>query len=617
MSKPRKPRTVAAAATPEPMGPAVRIPEMGRIVRPQSLSAISGRALQPVSPGRISTALRELDFGNYEYWADMATQMRRDPVVRRAYATRRSSVAGRGYAVKMAPDVAPEMRGAAEELVQLTKEWLNSVEARETFLMRVLDGIGMGISVHELVWSRVNGAWMPQPVPVQTRNLRYAEDWTLEVRDYDYNWYNTVNFPAKFLVHVPWTDPGRPMDQGDFLACVFYWMFKRNVWTFWLIGAERFGNPLVLAQMAASSDTAQRQRILDDLQQLTADSVGVTSGTSNIEVISPAASGSTAVWKELRESLNQEIFLSLGVSPDLYLSGANGSRSSTETRDGVRLEGSKLDATLMWGSITRDVVRWLAYYNLRRADIPLPIIETLFDDTLPITPDAINVGAVRINEVRASLGLPAWSVEDGGENIAEPAAAAAPMLPGLPVAAPAFNPETDLVAEPARASDTALNGAQVEALMGIVAQVATGQLPRASGVEIMVAAFPISRDDAERIMGAVGQGFVPAIISEDGSVAQPATPATPATPAEGATPAQPAEPIVPDVATSTATPDDALGGAPAALPFSTSQGSAGGMPALSTMRSTWPTSAVSPTKPKRRAYAQSSADPTSSPRKPR
>ena len=608
--KPRATRTVAAA-TPEPMGTVTRIPEMGRVIRPQSLSAISGRALQPVSPGRISTALRELDFGNYEYWADLATQMRRDPVVRRAYATRRSSVAGRRYAVEMPPDVAPEMRGAASELVDLTKEWLNSLEARETFLMRVLDGIGMGISVHELVWSRMNGAWMPQPVPVQTRNLRYAQDWTLEVRDYDYQWYNTVNFPAKFLTHVPWTDPGRPMDQGDFLACVFYWMFKRNVWTFWLVGAERFGNPLVLAQMAASSDSSQRQRILDDLQQLTADSVGVTSGTSDIKIIDPAGAGSTGVWKELRASLNEEIFLSLGVSPDLYLSGANGSRSSTETRDGVRLEGSKLDATLMWGSITRDVVRWLAYYNLRRADIPLPIITTLFDDTLPITADAINVGAVRINEVRSSLGLPAWSVEDGGEDIAEVAQAAAPMLPGLPLepAAPAFNPETDLVAEPARASDTALNGAQVEALMGIVAQVATGQLPRASGVEIMVAAFPISRDDAERIMGAVGQGFVPAVISEDGSVAQPATPATPATPAPVAAPSAPATPAAPAEASAApvdvVTPaTDAPGGALAGLPFSTSQGSAGGMPTFSTTSSSSVTSAPSPTKPKRRVFAR-------------
>ena len=243
--------------------------------------------------------------------------------------------------------------------------------------------------------------------------------------------------------------------------------------------------------MAASSDSSQRQRILDDLQQLTADSVGVTSGTSNIEVISPAASGSTAVWKELRDALNQEIFVSLGVSPDLYLSGANGSRSSTETRDGVRLEGSKLDATLMWGSITRDVVRWLAYYNLRRADIPMPVITTLFDDTLPITADAINVGAVRINEVRASLGLPAWSVEDGGEDIARPAPPPAPA--GVPFAEPA--PVKEVVA-------------------------------------------------------------------------------------------------------------DTLGGASTASPFQTSAVSAGGMPALSTMPSSSPTSAVSPTTPRRRVYAR-------------
>jgi hypothetical protein len=162
----------------------------------------------------------------------------------------------------------------------------------------------------------------------------------------------------------------------------------------------------------------------------------------------------------------------------------------------------------MWNSITRDVVRWLAYYNLRRADIPLPIIETLFDDTLPITPDAINVGAVRINEVRASLGLPAWSVEDGGENIAKPAAMAPAPLPGMP-----FEDEPALPVE------------------------------------------------------------MPA--------------------------------------------DDTLGGASAASPFPTSAVSAHGMPALSTMRSTWPTSAASPTKPRRRAYAQLSADPTSSPRKPR
>lgn len=56
---------------------------------------------------------------------------------------------------------------------------------------------------------------------------------------------------------------------------------------------------------------------------------------------------------------------------------------------------------------------------------------------------------------------------------------------------------------------SALNGAQVQALVDVVLKVATGELPRASGIEIIVASFPVSRAAAEQIMGEVGKGFVP------------------------------------------------------------------------------------------------------------
>lgn len=58
--------------------------------------------------------------------------------------------------------------------------------------------------------------------------------------------------------------------------------------------------------------------------------------------------------------------------------------------------------------------------------------------------------------------------------------------------------------------DAALNGAQVVALMGIVQQVALGALPRASGVELIRACFPLTLTQAEAIMGEVGRTFKPA-----------------------------------------------------------------------------------------------------------
>lgn len=55
--------------------------------------------------------------------------------------------------------------------------------------------------------------------------------------------------------------------------------------------------------------------------------------------------------------------------------------------------------------------------------------------------------------------------------------------------------------------DAALNGAQVASLLEIVASVARKELPRDAGIEMMQAAFPIDKAQAERIMGEVGNTF--------------------------------------------------------------------------------------------------------------
>lgn len=64
-----------------------------------------------------------------------------------------------------------------------------------------------------------------------------------------------------------------------------------------------------------------------------------------------------------------------------------------------------------------------------------------------------------------------------------------------------------IVADP----DLSLNGAQLKSLLDVIAQVAAGQLPRASGIEIISTSFSLATDKAESIMGAVGTpAFKPA-----------------------------------------------------------------------------------------------------------
>lgn len=63
-------------------------------------------------------------------------------------------------------------------------------------------------------------------------------------------------------------------------------------------------------------------------------------------------------------------------------------------------------------------------------------------------------------------------------------------------------------------AEVSLNGAQVASMVDIVAQVASGAIPRETGVELIRVAYPVSAQEADKIMGAVGRGFSPAITVE-------------------------------------------------------------------------------------------------------
>lgn len=59
------------------------------------------------------------------------------------------------------------------------------------------------------------------------------------------------------------------------------------------------------------------------------------------------------------------------------------------------------------------------------------------------------------------------------------------------------------------ASAVALNGAQVQAAQGIITSVAKGELPRATGVEMLVQFFNMDPKAADTLMGTVGASFTP------------------------------------------------------------------------------------------------------------
>jgi hypothetical protein len=101
-------------------------------------------------------------------------------------------------------------------------------------------------------------------------------------------------------------------------------------------------------------------------------------------------------------------------------------------------------------------------------------------------------------EVEAVTELAGEEEEDAAEDeIAAPVEGAAPEESITAAAAATGQP----------ASSVALNGAQVQAAQGIITSVAKGELPRATGVEMLVQFFNMTPEAADSLMGAVGGSF--------------------------------------------------------------------------------------------------------------
>lgn len=109
------------------------------------------------------------------------------------------------------------------------------------------------------------------------------------------------------------------------------------------------------------------------------------------------------------------------------------------------------------------------------------------------------------SHVRKSVGLP-----EKAESIVSPSKVEPDDDEGfeeeIPEDAGQENSQPD---EEAELQETAFNGAQITALVEVIKQVAQGEIPRDSGIETIIKGFNVSREQAEKLMGEAGNGFVP------------------------------------------------------------------------------------------------------------
>ena len=429
---------VASSIVPFRDGPNKAIvPPLSYVTILEPPSQVGNKHLGDLTPIGVRQILDEAEGGKLERWNWLAEKMLEDEHLSGVVGTRIDSVARAPWILEPG-DAEPGQEAAAAEAVKLCEAQLKSTEDLERLFADLLHGTMNGLQALEHDWYRKSyrgmRGWFSRPFWTPPKEYRYAKDWQVQVRTKARTWTDLP--PGKFILHTPRTKATIPTKTALLRAAVWPWLYKVWAWVFWVNGAERHGNPLMLGKMPANAHESVIKVLKEALQNLSEGQIAVLEKETDIEFPTVDYRANAEVWDKLISKSDLGISKAiLGSTLNTEITDTGGAyaaaESQTDTTITPRLES---DAAKLGGTIGRD---WLAPFLSFNAHLtngvvaPTPRLKFQLRDPSKkqINPQVftalVNASAIRVNELREMAGMEKLSAAEGGEDFVRPAVAAA------------------------------------------------------------------------------------------------------------------------------------------------------------------------------------------------
>jgi phage gp29-like protein len=201
----------------------------------------------------------------------------------------------------------------------------------------------------------------------------------------------------KFLLCRFGADARNRYGRGLCLHAYWYYWFKKNTVRFWAVYNERFGSPLAVAKTAAGTPDDERERLLETLRALQADTGVVVPETVTLSLLESARPGA-APFREFADWCNDEMSkIVLGATLTSGEGRRSGSMALGTVHETVRRDLLQADARLLEETVGT-LFRWMADLNMPGAAAPRLAIDTS-------TPANLREQA-EVDRILVTLGVP-------------------------------------------------------------------------------------------------------------------------------------------------------------------------------------------------------------------
>jgi len=382
-----------------------------------------------LTPARLASVLRRAAEGDARDYFILAEEMEeRDLHYSSVLRTRKLKVAGIVPTVEAASDEARDI-----ELADAVRALMERPQIPE-LLFDLLDGLGKGLAVVEILWDTKTIPWKPRDYSwVDPRFLKPDTETLREVRVITEA--EPINgeplAPYKYITHQPRLKSGLPLRNGlARLVAVMYMLKSFTVRDWWAFG-EKFGLPITVGKYGNNASKEDIQTLVDAISTLASDAGCAIPQSMQIDMQETASrQGGGALFESMAKWCDAQT--SKAVLGQTMTTDDGSSQSQANVHNDVRMDIARWDARQLGDTLNEFLVRPFILLNYGEQEnyprVRLPInepedLKSLVDALVPLLDRGMKV---QMSEVRDKFGLS--EPEDGAE-IFQPASMGANYTP--------------------------------------------------------------------------------------------------------------------------------------------------------------------------------------------
>lgn len=256
-----------------------------------------------LNPMILASLMRQADHGDPLRYFELAEQIEeRDLHYAGVLGTRKRSVAQLDIQVDAASDDPKHVAHA-----DMIRKWLTRDELQEE-LFDILDAIGKGISLTEIIWDTSEGQWYP--ARLERRDQRWfrfdrADGATPLLRTE----HGDVRLqPFKFITAVIRAKSGLPVRSGIARLACWSWMFKAFTLRDWAIFTQTYGQPVRVGKYPAGATETDKSTLFRAVANIAGDMAAIIPESMMIEFIEAANIGASyALYRDRADWLDQQV----------------------------------------------------------------------------------------------------------------------------------------------------------------------------------------------------------------------------------------------------------------------------------------------------------------------